>query len=229
MKILRRGFSREYEELKLRIDSVDVLVAVKEAFRYSELSSLLDIPVPILSKYYQGLTIPSKETSEIIISRLLSREVVRDFIRRLIHSKKYGSLVKLLSNPLITNYLSLCFYMKIIDQLAGTSVSALIAPPDTSVLLAIGIAYRLNVPLALIPSVTTPIYESLELMKEVGIDKGSSTIAMYSILGRECIPYLKKFMESLKLDLKFVGAVILADRFIINELPKNVTVEYLLP
>jgi len=56
--------------------------------------------------------------------------------------------------------------MKIIDQLAGTSVAALIATPDTSVLLALGIAFRLNVPSALIPSATTPIYESLELIKE---------------------------------------------------------------
>ncbi|OYT47746.1 MAG: hypothetical protein B6U85_04455 [Desulfurococcales archaeon ex4484_42] len=226
---MKRGFSRKYEDLRLRIDCVDVLVAIKEAFRYIELSSMLDLPVSTLSKYYHGLTIPDKETSKRILSKLLSREIVKDFIHRLIRNKKYGSLVKLLSNPLITNYLSLYFYMKIIDRLAGTNVTALIAPPDTSVLLALGIAFRLDVPLALIQSTATPIYESLELVREVGIDKGSSTIAIYSILGRECIPYLKKFIELLKLDLKFIGTIILVDRPILNELPKKVTVEYLLP
>ena len=108
-------------------------------------------------------------------------------------------------------------------------MTALIAPPDTPVLLTLGIAFRLNVPLALIPSAITPIYESLELVKEVGIDKGSSTIAIYSILSRECIPYLKKFIKLLKLDLKFIGTIILVDRSILNELLKKITVEYLLP
>jgi len=93
MKILRRGFSRKYEDLRLRINYVDVLVAIKEAFRYSELSSLLNISVLTLCKYYHGLTIPGKETSKRTLSKLLSKEVIKNFIHRLVRSKKYCSLV----------------------------------------------------------------------------------------------------------------------------------------
>ncbi len=229
IRVLRHGLGRKYVDLKLRIDAVDSLIAVKEAFSYSELSSLLSISAPILSKYHQGSTIPNKETSEKILNLLLSKGIVKDFIYRLLRSKKYGSIVRLLSNSLLVNYLSLYFYERIIDRLAGTSVAALIAPPDASALLALGIALRLNVSLTLIPSITTPIYESLELVKEVGIDRESPTVAIYAILGKECVPHLKKFMELLKLDLKFIGAVILVDKSILNELPKGITVEYLLP
>ena len=225
--MVRWSPGRKYRDLRLRLDAVESLVAIKEAFSYEELTPVLKLPASVLSRYYQGTMVPNIETSRYILNSLLSKEFVKDFIYRLVNQKYGGDAVKLLSNPKVVNYLSIYLYNRIISKLAGTSVNAVIAPPDQSATLASHIAYRLGVPLALIESASTPIYEGL--VKGASIERGNAVVAIYAFFGRECLPYLWKFVEHFKLDLKLIEVIMLADVIRPEEIPRRAPIDNILP
>ena len=217
---------RKYKELRLRIDAVDSIVAVKEVFSYEELSSLLNIPPSVLSRYYQGMTIPNISTSRDILEVLTSKEFVRTYMKKLIDRRYSGSVNKALSNPKVINYLSIYLYNRIVNVLKGTSINAVISPADQSVPLASHIAYRLGVSFLIIPSVIAQTCEDLRI---AGIDRGSSVVAIYAFFGKDCLTYLRKFINCFKLDLKLIEAVVLTDFIYPTQIPKKAPIEYILP
>ncbi|RLG81463.1 MAG: hypothetical protein DRO09_01970 [Thermoprotei archaeon] len=218
---------RKYRELLMRIDAVNALIAVKEAYPYEELSRVLSIPSSVLSRYYQGNMIPSVETSKKLLNELLAKEFVKRFLYDLVSTKYGGDAVKAFSNPRVLNYIGMYMYRRIIENLAGTRIDGVIAPPDHSALIASFVASRLNLSMNLIKSIMTPIYEGL--FKYFGADKGESVVAIYAFLGRECIPYLKKYIDSFRLNLKLVEAVVLVDANVPKDIRGDVLVEAIIP
>jgi adenine phosphoribosyltransferase len=55
-------------EVKTRISSVELLATLKRKYSYKELSSLLGLSAPILSRYVRGHVLPSTERSEKFIA-----------------------------------------------------------------------------------------------------------------------------------------------------------------
>ncbi|MCP8308805.1 MAG: helix-turn-helix domain-containing protein [archaeon] len=71
---------KKYLELKTRLSSVEILRLIKEDRSYEELSSILGLSAPILSRYINGHVLPSLERSKKIIEAF--KEQVTDLIKR---------------------------------------------------------------------------------------------------------------------------------------------------
>ncbi|NWG09617.1 MAG: hypothetical protein HXX80_04840 [Nitrososphaerales archaeon] len=69
-----------YSDLKTRLSSVEILRLIKEEHSYEELSPLLGLSAPILSRYVKGHILPSLERSKRILEA--SMEQVSDLIRK---------------------------------------------------------------------------------------------------------------------------------------------------
>lgn len=70
---------RRLDELWYRLEAVEALRLLKKNMSYEKLSSMIDLPPSVLSRYINGHVVPSLEKSRIIFSTLkrefLSREV----------------------------------------------------------------------------------------------------------------------------------------------------------
>jgi len=70
----------KYLEMKTRLSSVEVLRLIKENKSYGELSSLLGLSAPILSRYINGHVLPSLERSKKIVEAF--EEQLTDLIKK---------------------------------------------------------------------------------------------------------------------------------------------------
>jgi adenine/guanine phosphoribosyltransferase-like PRPP-binding protein len=71
-------------EVKTRISSVELLATLKKTYSYRELSSILGLSAPILSRYVRGHVLPSASRSEKFISTFrekLLRKMVTDLVK----------------------------------------------------------------------------------------------------------------------------------------------------
>jgi len=71
-------------EVKTRISSVELLATLKKNYSYRELSSILGLSAPILSRYVRGHVLPSAARSEKFIATFrekLLRKMVTDEVR----------------------------------------------------------------------------------------------------------------------------------------------------
>ncbi len=71
-------------DVKTRISSVELLATLKKTYSYKELSALLDLSAPILSRYVRGHVLPSAARSEKFIATFrekLLRKMVMDEVR----------------------------------------------------------------------------------------------------------------------------------------------------
>ena len=71
-------------DVKTRISSVELLATLKKSYSYKELSSVLDLSPPILSRYVRGHVLPSPARSEKFIATFrekLLRKMVLDEVR----------------------------------------------------------------------------------------------------------------------------------------------------
>ncbi len=71
-------------DVKTRISSVELLATLKKAYSYRELSSVLGLSAPILSRYVRGHVLPSASRSEKFIATFrekLLRKMVIDHVR----------------------------------------------------------------------------------------------------------------------------------------------------
>ena len=69
---------RRAEELRFRMESIDALKALKGRMHYRELSPALELPPTVLSRYVNGLVVPSMEVARRIMALFraeLSKEV----------------------------------------------------------------------------------------------------------------------------------------------------------
>jgi len=71
-------------EVKTRVSSVELLATLKRSYSYRELSSILGLSAPILSRYVRGHVLPSAARSEKFIATFrerLLRKIVLDQVR----------------------------------------------------------------------------------------------------------------------------------------------------
>ena len=71
-------------DVKTRISSVELLATLKKSYSYRELSSILGLSAPILSRYVRGHVLPSASRSEKFIATFrekLLRKMVFDHVR----------------------------------------------------------------------------------------------------------------------------------------------------
>ncbi|TLX92979.1 MAG: adenine phosphoribosyltransferase, partial [Thaumarchaeota archaeon] len=70
--------------MKTRISSVELLATLKKSYSYRELSAILGLSAPILSRYVRGHVLPSASRSEKFIATFrerLLRKIVTDQVR----------------------------------------------------------------------------------------------------------------------------------------------------
>ncbi len=71
-------------DVKTRVSSVELLATLKKSYSYRELSSILGLSAPILSRYVRGHVLPSAARSEKFIATFreeLLRKIVLDQVR----------------------------------------------------------------------------------------------------------------------------------------------------
>jgi adenine/guanine phosphoribosyltransferase-like PRPP-binding protein len=71
-------------DVKTRISSVELLATLKKSYSYKELSAVLDLSAPILSRYVRGHVLPSAARSEKFIATFreqLLRKMVLDEVK----------------------------------------------------------------------------------------------------------------------------------------------------
>jgi adenine phosphoribosyltransferase len=71
-------------EVKTRISSVELLATLKKSYNYKELSAVLGLSAPILSRYVRGHVLPSAARSEKFIATFrekLLRKMILDSVR----------------------------------------------------------------------------------------------------------------------------------------------------
>jgi adenine phosphoribosyltransferase len=71
-------------EVKTRISSVELLATLKKSYSYRELSAVLNLSAPILSRYVRGHVLPSAARSEKFIATFrekLLRKMIMDSVR----------------------------------------------------------------------------------------------------------------------------------------------------
>ena len=71
-------------DVKTRISSVELLATLKRSYSYRELSAVLDLSAPILSRYVRGHVLPSSARSEKFIATFrekLLRKMIMDAVR----------------------------------------------------------------------------------------------------------------------------------------------------
>jgi adenine/guanine phosphoribosyltransferase-like PRPP-binding protein len=71
-------------DVKTRISSVELLATLKKTYSYKELSALLELSAPILSRYVRGHVLPSAARSEKFIATFrekLLRKMIMDEVR----------------------------------------------------------------------------------------------------------------------------------------------------
>lgn len=71
-------------DVKTRISSVELLATLKRTYSYKELSAVLDLSAPILSRYVRGHVLPSAARSEKFIATFrekLLRKMIMDEVR----------------------------------------------------------------------------------------------------------------------------------------------------
>jgi len=71
-------------EVKTRISSVELLATLKKTYSYRELSAILGLSAPILSRYVRGHVLPSASRSEKFIATFrekLLRKMVNDLVK----------------------------------------------------------------------------------------------------------------------------------------------------
>ncbi len=221
---------RKYRELRIRLDAVESLAAVKDVFSYDELSPLLGLPASVLSRYYQGSMIPSVDTAKSMLEVFLSKEFARNFIYKAIHEKYGGSLCKLLSNSKMIKYVSLYMYNRILDKLAGSKVSLVLSPPNYSLAVASIIAQRFGVTVLLVPNyLYRNIKSNLTDLKGLPVHHGSMAVAIFMTFNKDDLLIIREFINKFRLDLKLIETIVLADIIPRNQLPSGAEIEYILP
>jgi adenine phosphoribosyltransferase len=71
-------------EVKTRISSVELLATLKKSYSYRELSAVLGLSAPILSRYVRGHVLPSASRSEKFIATFrekLLRKMINDLVK----------------------------------------------------------------------------------------------------------------------------------------------------
>jgi len=229
--MLRWRSGRKLTSMIRKLDAVIALLAAKEVYSYKDLSSILGISLTTLSKYSQGEIIPSEEKASMILTRLLDRKLIKDFMCRLI-SKYDSDLLRILGKPILAEYLGMYLCNRVVEMLAGSKVDAIIAPTDYSLPLASIIALRLGVftiPLSTSQYVLCCDEVQEDVRRSLRIKRELNVVSVHVVFSRDDAFVLKDFIQQHKLKLKLIEALLLADASISISMFKGVLIESILP
>jgi adenine/guanine phosphoribosyltransferase-like PRPP-binding protein len=73
----------KHAELKARLSAVEMLMLLKQTYTYRGLASLLELPVPVLSRYVNGHVLPSLERAQ-RISTIFFDKHLKEFARQML-------------------------------------------------------------------------------------------------------------------------------------------------
>ena len=229
--MLRWRSGRKLTSMIRKLDAVIALLAAKEVYSYKDLSNILGISVTTLSKYGQGEIIPSEEKAAVMLSRLLDRKLVKDFMCRLIN-KYDNDLLRILGRPILNEYLGMYLCNRVVEVLAGSKVDAIIAPTDYSLPLASVIALRLGIftiPLSIGPQIVSCDEVQENVRRSLRIKRELNVISVHVVFSRDDAFVLKEFIQQHKLKLKLIEALLLADASVSISMFRDVLIESILP
>jgi len=88
------------DETKTKIFAIEILKLFKQEYSYKELSSFINLPTPVLSRYINGHVLPSQNRAKEIIEKFKKRYLI-DIVMRKIKFEDSGTFdhTNLISNP----------------------------------------------------------------------------------------------------------------------------------
>lgn len=105
---------RRLEEFWYRLGAVEALRILKKNMSYQKLSSLIDLPPSVLSRYINGHVIPSLEKARTILS-VFKREFLISEVWKKLERDEVGAIdtSKVIYDPLILKFILMSEYEKI--------------------------------------------------------------------------------------------------------------------
>jgi len=200
----------KYRRQAIRVEAVEMLVAFKSFFRHEELSSVLDIPPSVLSRYHLGHMVPNTETAERIINILLSDDLVKRFVSRALIKLK-GDIFRFLINQRNLEVVSAYISRKLlsifgVEELDNYSVATV---PDYSVPLASSVAKRLGMNMLILDPVVSVSVQKLSSVPSV--EKGSSVIAVIALLCQDTAAEIIRKITNAGAVLKGIASILKAE------------------
>ncbi|MCD6236150.1 MAG: helix-turn-helix domain-containing protein [Thaumarchaeota archaeon] len=93
---------KRLEELWYRMNSIEALRLLKKQMSYDQLSSLINLPPTVLSRYINGHVLPSLEKSKTILA-IFKREYLLEEVKRRLERDEVGAIdtSRIIYDPLI--------------------------------------------------------------------------------------------------------------------------------
>jgi adenine phosphoribosyltransferase len=134
-------------DVKTRISSVELLATLKRHYSYKELSSILDLSAPILSRYVRGHVLPSPARSERFIATFrekLLKKMIMDQVR--VTPDGSYDISAVISNVGLLRQIAKVIY----SEFSLASVNKVITMEVDGIPLAVEVAGEFNVNLAVV-------------------------------------------------------------------------------
>jgi adenine phosphoribosyltransferase len=133
-------------EVKARISSVELLATLKQNYSYRELSSILGLSAPILSRYVRGHVLPSSARSEKFVA-VFREKLLRKIVNNRIRLTRDGAydLTELISDVALLRQIAKVVY----SEFGLSQVQKVLTMQVDGVPLAVEIAGEFNVNVAI--------------------------------------------------------------------------------
>ena len=177
-------------DVKTRISSVELLATLKKSYSYRELSAVLGLSAPILSRYVRGHVLPSAARSEKFIATFrekLLRKMIMDDVR--VSQDGSYDLSSVISNVGLLRQIAKVVY----SEFNVVSVDRVVTMEVDGIPLAAEVAGEFNVNLAVVRT-----------EKELGVEEFIEQKAVYS-------PSSVKYLYLPRLSIKKGEHILLVD------------------
>jgi len=177
-------------DVKTRISSVELLATLKKSYSYRELSAVLGLSAPILSRYVRGHVLPSASRSEKFIATFrekLLRKMIMDDVR--VSQDGSYDLSSVISNVGLLRQIAKVVY----SEFNVVSVDRVVTMEVDGIPLAAEVAGEFNVNLAVVRT-----------EKELGVEEFIEQKAVYS-------PSSVKYLYLPRLSIKKGEHILLVD------------------
>ena len=177
-------------DVKTRISSVELLATLKKSYSYRELSAVLGLSAPILSRYVRGHVLPSASRSEKFIATFrekLLRKMIMDDVR--VSQDGSYDLSSVVSNVGLLRQIAKVVY----SEFSVVPVDRVVTMEVDGIPLAAEVAGEFNVSLAVVRT-----------EKELGVEEFIEQKAVYS-------PSSVKYLYLPKLAIKKGEHILLVD------------------
>jgi hypothetical protein len=209
----------KYMRQAIRVEAVELLVAFKSFFRHEELSSVLNIPPSVLSRYHLGHMVPNTETAEKMVRTFLSDNLVKRYVSRALMKLK-GDIFSFLKNQRNLEVVSAYISRKLIDQYGIEELGkySIVTIPDYSVSLASSIAKRLGLNMTILDPVVSTSVQKLSSVPS--LEKASNVIAVISLLCQDTAAEITSKIFGAGASLRTIASILKA------EIPESVISDF---